>query len=95
MKKNISYRLQFIDTTIHRNKCKYGHDNKNMKRVELSTNIVTAILNIQNIKDYLIENKCFCCNENYQKSLFTHINTWTVVKNSKKHHYLRNKIFTD
>ena len=50
MKKNISYRLQFIDTTIHRNKCKYGHDNKNMKRVELSTNIVTAILNIQTLK---------------------------------------------
>ena len=32
------------------NKIKYGHDDKTVKRVELNTEIVKAVLNIQELK---------------------------------------------
>ena len=32
------------------NKIKYGHDEKTVKRVELNTEIVKAVLNIQELK---------------------------------------------
>ena len=38
---------------IHRIKCKYKHDNKNVKLIKF--------------KDDLIEYKCLCCNKNYQR----------------------------
>ena len=47
------------------NKIKYGHDEKTVKRVELNTEIVKAVLNIQEL-DHSIEYKCLCCNKNYQ-----------------------------
>ena len=52
---------------IHKIKCKHGHDNKNAKRVELNTKIVSAVLNTQTLKIFLLEYKCLCCNKNYQK----------------------------
>ena len=35
---------------IHKSKCKYRHDDKNMKLKKLNTEIVNAILNIQELK---------------------------------------------
>ena len=35
---------------IHRIKCKFGHDDKNVKLVELSISIATVFLNIQTLK---------------------------------------------
>ena len=35
---------------IHKIKCKYGHNDKNMKLAELNTKLVTAFLNRQNFK---------------------------------------------
>ena len=40
---------------------------KNVKHVELNISIATVFLNIQNLKDDLIEYKCFCCSKNYQQ----------------------------
>ena len=39
----------------------------NAKRVELNTKIVSAVLNTQTLKIFLLEYKCLCCNKNYQK----------------------------
>ena len=35
---------------IHKIKCKYGHNDKNMKLAELNIKLVTACLNRQNFK---------------------------------------------
>ena len=35
---------------INRIKCKYGHDDKNVKHAELNINIATVFLNIQTLK---------------------------------------------
>ena len=53
-----SYRLQFIDSAsllilnnllagIHKAKCKYGHEDKNMQLAKINTTILTAFLNIK------------------------------------------------
>ena len=47
---------------IHRIKCKFGHDDKNIKLVELYVSIASVFLNI----DYWIGNKCLNYNKNYQ-----------------------------
>ena len=54
---------KFIE--IH--KCKYRHHDKKVKVVELNAKVVIAFLNT-NFKDNLIEYKCLCCSENYQKT---------------------------
>ena len=78
----ISYRLQFIDSTrfmassllnlvnnfaegIHKIKCKYGNDDKNVKLVEFNTKFVSAFSNTQTHD--LIQYICLCCNKNYEK----------------------------
>ena len=38
---------------------------KNVKREELTINIVIAFLNMQTLKDDLIKYKCFRCNNNF------------------------------
>ena len=35
---------------IHKIKCKYGHDNKRMKCVELNTKIACVVLNTKRLK---------------------------------------------
>ena len=42
---------------------------KNMKRVELNTNIVSTAFNTQTLKMILILYKYVCCNKDYKKSL--------------------------
>ena len=42
---------------IHKIKCKYGLDDKDMKPVELDTKIATAFWNRQTLKVYMIECK--------------------------------------
>ena len=55
--------LQFIDSTrslsnlannlsegLHKIKCKLGHDNKNLKHVELNISITTVFTNTQTLK---------------------------------------------
>ena len=54
---------------IHRIKCKYGHDNKNVKLVELSISIATVFFEYSNLKDDLIQYKCLSCKKVINKSL--------------------------
>ena len=53
-----SYRLQFIDSAsllilnnllagIHKAKCKYGNEDKNMQLAKINTTISTAFLNLK------------------------------------------------
>ena len=65
--KNISYKLQFIDSArfmesalsnlvnnlsegIHRFKCKFRHNDKNVKDVELNISIATVFSDMQTLK---------------------------------------------
>ena len=48
---------------IHKTKCKYKHNKKNLKNGELNTEIVSAILNTKTLK-MIIDIQvffCFCC----------------------------------
>ena len=49
-------------------KCKLGHDDNKVKRVQLNISIVT-VLEYANFKDDLIEYKCLYCNKRYQREL--------------------------
>ena len=51
---------------IHKIKCKFGHDDKNLKLAELNINISTVFFEYTNFRDNLIEYKCLCCSKNYQ-----------------------------
>ena len=61
---------------IHKIKCKHGHHNKNVKRVELNTKIVDAVFDTQtlNVKDGLILYKCLNFNRNDKKTFDEKLN---------------------
>ena len=78
--KPISCRLQFIygalfmasslsdlAKKIHKFNCKYGHDDKKYKTYEIKNKDCDYCLGNTRVKDTLIEYKCLCCNNNYQK----------------------------
>ena len=46
----LSNLVDSLSEGIHKIKCKQRHDNKNVKHVELSTKIASAILNIKILK---------------------------------------------
>ena len=50
MASSLTDHLNNLAEGIHRIKCKYGHDNKNVKLVELNTKIASAFLNTQTLK---------------------------------------------
>ena len=54
---------------IYRITCKYGHDDKNVKLVELSISIATVFFGYPNLKDDLIQYKCLSCKNVINKSL--------------------------
>ena len=47
MASSLSNLVDNLAERIQKTKCKYGHDNKNVKHTELNKMIVGAILNIQ------------------------------------------------
>ena len=50
MTRSLSNFFNNLSEGIHKIKYKIGHSDKNVKRVELNINIVTAFLNIQILK---------------------------------------------
>ena len=50
MTRSLSSFVNNLSEGIHKIKYKIGHNDKNVKRVELNINIVTAFLNIQILK---------------------------------------------
>ena len=68
MTSSLSKLVNNLSEGIHRIKCKFGHDEKNVKHVKLNRSIATAFLNAQIWfdKDALVEYKCLRWNSNYQ-----------------------------
>ena len=50
MASSLSNLVNNISEGIHRIKCKFGHDDKNVKHVELNITIATVLFNIQILK---------------------------------------------
>ena len=50
MASSLSNVVNNLSEEIHRIKCKYGHDDKKVKLVEMNTSIATVFLNIQTLK---------------------------------------------
>ena len=50
MASSLSNLVNNLSEEIHRIKCKYGHDDKKVKLVEMNTSIATVFLNIQTLK---------------------------------------------
>ena len=50
MTRSLSNLVNNLSEGVHKIKYKFGHNDKNVKRVELNINIVTAFLNIQVLK---------------------------------------------
>ena len=55
-----------LSERIHRIKCKFGHNNKNVKR-EIKYKYCDCFLEYTNVKDDLIEYKCLSCKKYYQQ----------------------------
>ena len=53
---------------IHKIKCKYGHDNKKCGTCGIKYKDSKFCFEYTNFKNNLIEEKCLCCNKNYQKT---------------------------
>ena len=66
MASSLSSLINNLSERVDRVKCKIGHDDKNVKLVELNISIVSdCFLEYINFKDDLIEYKCLCCNKKY------------------------------
>ena len=52
---------------IHKNKCKYRHNDKKCETYGVSYKVCDCFLEYTNFKDNLIEYKCLCYNRNYQQ----------------------------
>ena len=50
MTRSLSNLVNNLSEGVHKIKYKFGYNDKNVKRVELNINIVTAFLNIQVLK---------------------------------------------
>ena len=74
MASSLSNLVNNISEGIHKIKCKYRHDDKNVKLAELNINIGTVsffffFFEFKNFRNDVIEYKCLCCIKNYNKSL--------------------------
>ena len=50
MASSISNIVKNLSEGVHRVKCKFGHDDKNVKHVELNVSIAAVFLNTQTLK---------------------------------------------
>ena len=53
---------------IHKIKCKYRNDNKKYETCGIKFKDCECCIEYTNVNNDLIECKCFCCNEYYQKN---------------------------
>ena len=71
MVSSLSNLVNNISEGIHKIKCKYRHDDKNVKLAELNINIGTVFFfffffEFTNFRNDVIEHKCLCCIKNYK-----------------------------
>ena len=67
MASSLSNHVNYLDKGIHKIKCKYGDDDKIPGTCIVKCKDCECFLENTNFIDDLIEYKCLCCNENYQK----------------------------
>ena len=63
MSSSLSTIVDNLPKGTYRIKCKYEHNNQNVRNVELNTKILSDL----EYKNNLLLSKCFCSNRNYQK----------------------------
>ena len=56
-----------LSEEIHRIKCKFGHNDKKCEACGIKYKYCDCFLEYTNFKDNLIEHKCLCSNNNYQR----------------------------
>ena len=79
--------IKNLSEGIHRIKCKFRHDNKKRETCRIKYKYCDCFLEYTNFKDYLIEYKCLCCNQNYERKFdeklkerfFIHIKFLTMI----------------
>ena len=63
MASSLSNLVNNFSGEIHRTKCKYRHDDKKCKTCRIKYKYGDCVLEYTNLKDYLIECRCLCCNK--------------------------------
>ena len=72
MASSLSNFVSNLDEGIHKNKCKYEHDDKKCETCRIKYKDCDCFLEYTNFKDDLREHKCLCCNKNYKKKFDEH-----------------------
>ena len=67
MASSLSDLVNNLSNGIHKNKYKYGHDDKKIKMCVIKHKYCNCFLEYKKFKDGLIECKGLCCNKNYQQ----------------------------
>ena len=68
MTSSLSSLVNNVSEGIYKIKFKYGHNEKKCEIFKIKCKYCNCFLKYTIFKDYLIENKCLCFNENYKKS---------------------------
>ena len=66
MASSLSNLINNLSEGIHRIKCKYGHE-KRCETCKIEYHYCNCLLEYRDVKDDLIEYKCFYCNKSYQQ----------------------------
>ena len=69
MASSLSNLVNNLSKGIHRIKWEYGHVDKKCETCGIKYKYCNCFPEYANFKDDLIENKCLCCNKNYNKIL--------------------------
>ena len=75
-----------LSERIHRIKCIYGHDDKKWETCVIKYKYCDCIFEYTNFKDDLIEQKCLCCNKNYQHKFDERLKERFLNKYKFSHH---------
>ena len=65
MSSSLSNPVNNISEGIHKIKCKYEHDDKTCETFRIKYKNCDYFLEYINVKDDLLQYKCFCCKKNY------------------------------
>ena len=101
MASTLSSLVNNLADRIHKINCKYEHDDRKCETCRITSTDCNCFLEYINFKDYLEEQRCLCCNNNYQKRFdenlkkrffLIHANFLTMI--SIRQFYCWEKVFT-
>ena len=105
MASSLSNLANNISERIRRIKCEFGHNDKTCETCGIKYKYYNCFLEYINFEDDLIEQKCLCCNKNYQHNFdnklkkrfliefLIHFNTFSDHKNNKFIFFLQKVAF--